>query len=256
MSWRSVSKRRAFLSHLAVSATIVGVVILLVFAIWYPQPYFEAVGTWSIVRILIGVDLVLGPILTLIVFRPNKPKLLLDVSIIAAMQAAALIYGVTVLYRERPYYLVFAVDRFHILAKRDVVGEATDASFAKPLIGPARAVADLPADPIERNRIMEETVFEGAPDIERRVELWTHYDEHVQRIAARAVPITVLRTASDDAARQVDGLVETLGVTEEALAFLPIVGKQTDVAAIIQRDSAEIVAVIEIDPWPLMRFKG
>ena len=256
MSWRSVSKRRAFLSHLAVSATIVGIVILLVFAVWYPRPYFEAVGTWPIVRILIGVDLVLGPVLTLIVFRPNKPRLLLDVSIIAAVQAAALVYGVTVLYRERPYYLVFAIDRFHILANRDIVGAAPGDAFAKPLIGPARAIADLPQSPHERNRILEETVFEGAPDIERRPELWMRYDGHAQRISASAAPIAALRTVSDDVARQIDGLIEALGVHEEALAFLPIVAKQSDVAAIIERDSAEIVAVIETDPWPLMRFKG
>ena len=58
MSWREVSKKRAFLSHLGVSATLVGSVILLVFFVWYPEPFFEAVGTWSVVRILVGVDLI------------------------------------------------------------------------------------------------------------------------------------------------------------------------------------------------------
>jgi hypothetical protein len=252
MSWREVSKKRAFLSHLGVSATLVGSVILLVFFVWYPEPFFEAVGTWSIVRILVGVDLVLGPLLTLIVFRPRKPRLLLDMSVIAAVQAAALVYGVSVLYQERPYYLVFAVDRFHILAREDIV--APEPAWAsKPLRGPEKVVAKLPEDPVARNRLVEETVFGGAPDIELRPEFWTRYASETENIAARAAPLAALRRAGDTVARQVDGIVQALGVSEDALGFLPINSKKRDAAAIIDKSTAEIVAVIAVDPWPLLR---
>lgn len=251
MSWRNASKRRAFLSHLGVSASVVGIVILLVFTVWYPSPYFEAVGAWPIVRILIGVDLVLGPLLTLIVFRQGKPKLWLDMSVIAAVQVVALIYGVTVLYQERPYYLVFAVDRFHVLASKDVARDESADWIHKPLIGPERAVAKVPEDPVARSRLIEETLFEGAPDIERRPEFWSRYAENTQQIAARAAPMVALRNAGNGVAREVDALIESLGVDEDELGFLPINSKDTDVTAIIVKSTAEIVAVIDVDPWPL-----
>lgn len=251
MSWHEVSKSRAFLSHLGISATIVGAVILLVFLVWYPEPFFEAVGTWSVVRILVGVDLVLGPLLTLIVFRPRKPNLLLDMTVIATVQAVALIYGVSVLYRERPYYVVFAVDRFHVLAHEDIVAAAPD-WISKPIVGPEKVVAKLPEDSEARNRLIDETVFGGAPDIELRPEFWTRYASETESIVARAAPITTLREAGASVSKEVDAILRALDVSEDALGFLPIISKKLDGAAIIDKSTAEIVAVIAVDPWPLL----
>ena len=107
-SWLEISRRRAFLTHLALSATIVGIACAAIFFIWYPRPYFEATGAWHVLRVLIGVDLVLGPLLTLIVFKPGKWGLKFDLCAIALVQLAALIYGLTTIYEERPYFTVFA----------------------------------------------------------------------------------------------------------------------------------------------------
>ena len=68
------------------------------------------------VFILIGVDLVLGPLLTLIVYKQGKPGLKFDLSFIAAVQVAALIYGSYTLHSERPHFLVFAIDRVTLVA--------------------------------------------------------------------------------------------------------------------------------------------
>ena len=112
----SISKLHAFLIHLAGSALVVGALCAIIFFVWYPAPYFAAKGASGVLRVLIGVDLILGPTLTLILFRPRKPGLVFDLSIIATIQLAALVFGTTVIYQERPYYAVFAVDRFQVLA--------------------------------------------------------------------------------------------------------------------------------------------
>ena len=70
----SISKRRAFLIHLSASAFVVGTLCAIIFFLWYPAPYFEARGAWSVIRILVGVDLILGPALTLVLFRPRKTR--------------------------------------------------------------------------------------------------------------------------------------------------------------------------------------
>ena len=116
-------KLSAFAIHLTISATIVAIVIAIIFYFWYPKPFFEANGAWTVLRVLIMVDLVLGPSLTLALFKKGKKGLVMDMSIIAAIQLAALIYGTTVIFGARPYYLVFAVDRFEIVGKAEVDAE-------------------------------------------------------------------------------------------------------------------------------------
>ena len=83
-------KLQAFLIHLGSSAGIVGVIAALMLLLWYPQPWFEHDGGWTVFRLILLVDVVLGPTLTLVVFRRGKPKLQRDLSIIVSVQVAAL----------------------------------------------------------------------------------------------------------------------------------------------------------------------
>lgn len=256
-SWLEISKTRAFLSHLALSTFVVGIVLLIVFLIWYPSPYFEATGTMSVIKVLISVDLVVGPVLTAIVFKPGKPSLKFDLSVIATIQLAALTYGVGVLYSERPYFMVFAVDRFYVLADKDLsLDGVPDGKLAewleKPLIGPLSVAALRPQDAEGWQRLLEETLFEGKPDIERRPEFWRPYEDHRSAVLARAADIPRLREGIPEVEEAIDDVLEAAGKPEEELAFLPLSGKKGETTAIIDRADASIVAVLEVDPWPLL----
>jgi hypothetical protein len=63
-----ISRYRASLFHLMISAVLVGSVIGIIYWAWYPEPSFEVLGAFSMIRLLVGVDLVIGPLLTLIVY--------------------------------------------------------------------------------------------------------------------------------------------------------------------------------------------
>jgi hypothetical protein len=205
--WTEMSRGRAFLGHLAISAVVVGVACAAVLFFWYPAPYFEAAGASRVLRVLVAVDLVLGPALTLVVFKPGKKSLVFDMSCIAIMQLAAFVYGVTVLYGGRPYYNVFAVDRFHLLARADVAAASLEESFValgkigvKPARGPLLVAAVVPEDRERQQQLLAETVFEGKPDIERRPEFWHSFAEHAPAALAKAKPLAALRAARPEAA--------------------------------------------------------
>lgn len=254
-SWLDVSRPRAFLSHLALSATVVGTVCALIFFVWYPDPYFQAVGAWTVLRVLVGVDLVLGPVLTLILFKPGKWGLKFDLAFIACVQLAALVYGVSVIYRERPYFNVFAVDRFTVHAYDNVDGEqwgealAAGRLDAKPWRGPALVVASRPTDDAGYQRLIEETVFLGKPDIDRRPEFWGRYDEGATQVVARQRPLAALRAARPDSAAAIRALVEELGVAEEQLGFVPMVAKNRDVSMIVDASTGAPLEILDVDPW-------
>src|SRR5262249_31768987 len=104
--WRSSDRRGAEMNfarftrwqaapiHLLISAAIATAVVSSMLLLWYPRPFFAAAGGATLLVLLIGVDVVLGPLLTLVVYDPRKKTLALDLAIIAALQLAALAYGV------------------------------------------------------------------------------------------------------------------------------------------------------------------
>jgi hypothetical protein len=201
--------------------------------------------------VLVGVDLVLGPTMTLILFRPGKRGLALDMTMVVLIQVSALLYGVSVIYTERPYYAVFAVDRLEVLAKRDVAASAIEGTtFAdKPLVGPILAHAQVPTDPQAAQRLMEETLFEGKPDIERRPEFWQSFDEQRDTILARARPLSELAAQQPDRHEEIGALSDSLGMNPDAISFIPVMGPHGALTMVIDSESAKPVAALSIDPW-------
>ena len=250
-TWLEVSRGRAFATHLGVSASIVGAVCTLIFLIWYPQPYFQAAGAWNVLRVLLGVDLVLGPLLTLIVFKPGKWGLKFDLTVIAVIQLSALIYGTTVIYRERPYFTVFAVDRFHVLALKDVDQSQLAAAGlgSKPFVGPLLAIARRPEDTAGWQRLLEETLFEGKPDIEQRPEFWSTYTDHTDEVINKARPLGVLKSTSPEAAEDVERLLQRLERLETELAYLPLITKNQSLSMIVDLADGTPLEALDLNPW-------
>ena len=59
--------------HLTLSLAIAALAGALVFGVWYPYPYREISGGRELFLILVIVDVILGPLMTLAVFNRVKP---------------------------------------------------------------------------------------------------------------------------------------------------------------------------------------
>jgi len=244
-----MTKLRAFLIHLSLSATIVAFVCALIFFAWYPYPYFDIVGAGSVLQILIGVDLIVGPVLTLILYKPNKPGLIFDLSFIAIVQLTALLYGTTVIYQERPYFVVFAVDRFEVLAYTEIDPDAIPENSLrdKPFVGPIMAVALFPESEEERQKLLADT-FAGKPDLERRPEYWDIYTKHFDIIIERATPLAKLADERPDARNKIDAFTQSQTDIGELIG-VPIVGKEGVFFFVLNKRTQHPVGLIDIDPW-------
>ncbi len=107
-----MTKRKAFATHLGISLVIFLIILFFIVFEWYPPPFFSSDGGWQGIRIIVGVDLVLGPLLTLIVFKPGKPGLKFDMTVIGIIQASALTWGIWTIHHERPIAAVFVENYF------------------------------------------------------------------------------------------------------------------------------------------------
>ncbi len=118
-----MSRFTAFAIHLGISLLIFFVLAYLVVFEWYPDIFFANDGGWRGVRIIVAVDLVLGPLLTLVVFKAGKPGLRTDLTLIGLVQMVCLCAGTWVVYSERPLAVVYTEGRFTTMSADDYRAE-------------------------------------------------------------------------------------------------------------------------------------
>ncbi len=83
--------------HLMLSACIALFFAALVYQIWYPSPFREMFGVGRIFLLILFVDVVCGPFLTLLLANPRKSRreITVDLGIIGVIQLLALSYGLS-----------------------------------------------------------------------------------------------------------------------------------------------------------------
>src|SRR5258706_8542987 len=146
---------RAGLIHLSLSAAVAALVFLPIYFFWYPDVLYDYAGGRDLFLLIVGVDVTLGPLITMVIFVPGKRGLMFDLVVIAILQLSALGYGVYVLFESRPAYIVFVKDRFELVranAYPEGTLEKPDAGpWANlPLTGPRIIGIRMPTDPKEQ----------------------------------------------------------------------------------------------------------
>jgi hypothetical protein len=109
------NRYQAFAVHMAISLVIFFILLVCITQYWYPGILFDTGNGWKAIGIIIGIDLILGPLLTLIVFNHNKSSLKFDLWVISLLQTAALIYGTWIVHQTRPIALAFIHSSFSTL---------------------------------------------------------------------------------------------------------------------------------------------
>ena len=95
--------------------------------------------------IIIGVDLVVGPALTLVAFKPGKPGLKFDMTCIALLQTVCLIAGTYVVWSERPLAVVYVDSRFEVVTQDDFGATPPDlTNYPGPY--PKALMVEIPQD--------------------------------------------------------------------------------------------------------------
>ena len=107
-----VTRKQAFLTHLSVSGLIFLIIAYLIVYHWYPEFYFSLDGGDRAIITIFFVDVVLGPGLTLIIFKQGKKSLKFDMSVIVLLQLSALTWGIHSVYNGRTATTVFHQGKF------------------------------------------------------------------------------------------------------------------------------------------------
>ena len=252
MTLHSFNRWTAFGAHLVLSALIAATVIGLVMWLWYPAPYFSAMGGETLLRLLIGVDVAMGPLITLIIFDRKKPRLRQDLAIIAALQVAALAYGSYVMFEARPVYNVFVKDRFETVAANSIDPGSLDKAAPEfqslPLGGPRVVSANVPKDRNEAATVAMMAAV-GGPDVENLPHLYEPYARAVENVAKRSRPLVSLSQKGREQASAINDFLTANGNGARSLGYIPARARNRDFAVIVDRKTGEIVGYVDVNPW-------
>jgi hypothetical protein len=245
------SRWKAASIHFGISVVIATALFAAMLLVWYPHPYFHAAGGQKLLLLLIGVDVVIGPLLTLIVFDPRKKNLKMDLAVIVALQLAALVYGASIMFNARPVFVAFAGDRFELVEANAI--SAADLELAKPafralpLTGPRVVGTRLPANPQDRERLAMAAMVGASIGI--FPQHYVPYATVARDAVARGQPIAKLRTRNGEQAADIDAWVAASGKPEAELRYLPLAARHGDMTVIVAAASGDVLGVLPIDPW-------
>lgn len=247
-----MSRWRAASIHLCISAVLAGIASALLLGIWYPPPYFSANGGKVLLTLLVGVDVCIGPLMTLVVFRSGKRGLKLDLAIIGLMQAVALAYGFHVILASRPVFMVAAVDRFELVAANELdpqdLAAATKPEWRKlSWAGPVLVATRRPQSTEEHNDLLFSGV--AGKDVEKIPRFYVDYAAEAARLRDRAQPLQRLRAMHPAAAKVIDAQVARHGGDEAGIVWLPIVARDADLCMLMDAVTGWPLGPVLLDPW-------
>ena len=242
--------------HFGLSLVIAVLAAALVFGIWYPYPYREISGGRELFLLVVAVDVVMGPLLTLAVFDSAKPAKALgrDLLVIGLLQLAALGYGLWTVSAARPVHLVFEIDRFRVVHAVDVPGPllklAPPDLQSLPLTGPTllsvRQFKDANESFSATFAALQGAHLGGQPN------LWQAYETAKPEVLARARPLADLKSrfpASTGAIDKALTAASTQPRPAQFISYLTLVGRQTFWTVLIDNRTAEIIAFVPIDSF-------
>lgn len=237
--------------HLCFSMLVAISVSFVVVAFWYPEPLLHASGGIKLLSILLLVDVVIGPLLTFIVFDTSKKTLKFDLLVIALLQISALSYGVYVVMNARPVFMVFYKDRFDVVSAADLRQEdlrKVKAGFRIPNSGPKFVSARMPDDPVEREDILISSV-NGGKDLYHMPQHYIPYDTVATEAIAAAKSIDELMRRNSDKTEPIKNIFSSRELDITQYAYLPLRARHEDMAVIVSKKNGAILGVFRFSPW-------
>lgn len=243
-----MSRWKASGIHLLLSVAVAAAVLIFMLSVWYPRPLFEAAGGDRLIFILMAVDVTLGPLITLIIFKAGKKGLKLDLAVIAALQLAALAYGMHTVYLARPVYLVFTKDRFEVVSASDLdpddLGKAHP-DFARLPLGRPRYIAAVPPpDPAARQKLLMDSL--QGKDLQMHPQFYVPYAQEASNALARAQPLELILKRDPEAVQR---RLASAGRSPDSVKFLPLRGKRADGAVLLDAKTGAPLDIALVDPW-------
>lgn len=248
--WRFALRLASF--HLLGSAVLAGLSAWLVVKLLYPYPYSEMLGGLHLLLMMAGIDVVCGPLLTLILANPKKSKreTCLDFALVIAIQLGALSYGIHAVHLARPVYYAFDHDRFTVVTAAQLSDEdlakAPESMRSLPWYG----VKQISLAPIAADEMQDSVLLSlGGIEPVARPNLWLLLDAAKEAADVRAAMKPISHLMQRKAAQQavIRQALAKINLPEAEAYYLPFTSDKNKEWSALLNKQGEIVGCMPVD---------
>jgi hypothetical protein len=239
---------KLFSLHLLSSASVLTLILGCLYFGWYHWPGWYLTDVTTVILVMVCVDVVLGPTLTLIIANKNKPRreLTRDIVIIVAVQLCALTYGSVQLWNGRPMYYVFSENALSVVQAYDITDQEADlgrlqnAQFAPHWYSlPRWAWAPLPQDPKERQALLSETAS-GVGDVSLKPRYYKPWEQGLPALRDQLGNLDDSKFYSLLEKKKLKEHMQADGVATDEATTLPFTGRSRPLLAVFNRSTLQI----------------
>jgi len=251
------SRKKAVSLHTLFSLLIFGILISLMYFDWYPDFMFDTDGGWQGLQLISGVDFILGPFLTLLIFKPGKVGLKKDLAVIGLIQISSLFAGVWIVYHERPLAVIFTDFEYRAISRGSLefVEQKPDILDRIPGDIPKWIYLDLPESREERD-VLRRKQFSDGP-LALTFSRWLPYADHAQKVrtygwtVAQIVEKEKKNNPKTDVAEKIEQWLKKNQRSEEEILIFDYMGRYRESYLMVEAKTGQVFGLI---PGKIGRF--
>ncbi len=251
-----MTRWKASTIHLALSVVVLTAIAALLGWRWDPPGLFQMAQADKLLLIIAGVDVVMGPLLTLIVYRQGKKSLKFDLAVIALLQLAAMAYGLGTVWQSRPVYLVAMEDRFRMVFANELepedLAKGAPQYRSLPWLTVEPIAALVPTDKAKRQDLLFLTLDTGK-DIHLLPEFYGPFAAIAPKLLAQAPSARDFAAQlQGEEADRFDAAVRATGRPPEALRVVPVSSHRGEATMLVDARDATPLKPVAIEAWPVL----
>lgn len=250
IDWRE--KVFAATVHFVITLAVAALAAAVIFLVWFPGAFAGMGGGNKLFLIVVGVDVGLGPLISLVIYSSRKSRraLLIDYSVVAFFQLAALLYGVFTVAVSRPVFVAFTKDRLEVVAAieledADLAAEAEPRFRTKSWTGPQLVAVEMPTDPKESSDVL--TMALSGKDVQLLPKYYRSYDLARGEIETRSEPLDSLLEKYAAQRERIERAINDTGIARSELRWLLVHHRFGFAAALIDRRTRQPVQYIPLE---------
>lgn len=232
--------------HFLLSLLLAAAIATLIQVQWYPSPLLKATGVLPAFLVIIAVQVLLWPLLSLFVYKENKKSLKFDLIIIVIVQIAFWFFSLYALAQGRPAWIAYTLERFELVKANEIVTMDVDninSDFKSPTwTGPQFVGTTLSEDADVRSKHLLEEVL-GGISIAQRPEQYVSIDIMKDRMLKEQQSLEELKKYNEIS--KVDKIIARY---PDAYGYIPLRAQQVDMVVLLD-DSGTPLQIVDLRPW-------
>lgn len=248
-----MTRWKASALHLLVSLTVIGSIAGLIYLLWFPHTLILIAGMDRLLATMLMVDIVAGPLLTLIVFKAHDmPQTRRDLAVIGLLQAGFLVYALHTAWVSRPVFLVWSVDKMYLMYANDIDAEDLERATGPGAgslswLGPKPYAVDLPRDSDARAEVFVD-IIKRQTSLERQPMYYGPYGKQRERILRFSLPAESASLPAWMPAGSLPAALKASGRPASELRLVMIESARAASMLLIDADTAEPVRTLAPPP--------